>query len=191
MTAKSDTRTQILDIAERLLQQRGFNAFSYQDIANQLGMRKASLHYHFPSKADLGFSLAERHANRALTTLQDIDQLNLTVWQQLDAFFKPFIDIAKSCELMCVGGMMASESSTLPSPMQDRMNEFFAIIHTWLTRVLTQGRASGQLYFGAEPSVKADAIIAMLEGSILIARTRKNADFIDPLIQDIKASLGG
>jgi len=191
MNQATDTRTQILDIAEHLLQVRGFNAFSYQDIANELGIRKASLHYHFPSKADLGEALAERHANRALNALQGVDQLNLTVWQQLDAFFKPFIELANSCELMCVGGVMASEYSTLPAPMQDRMNEFFAIIHTWLTRVLSQGRASGQLYFGAEPAVKADAIIAMLEGSILIARTRKNADFIPPLIQDIKASLGG
>ncbi|HEY9078707.1 TetR/AcrR family transcriptional regulator [Magnetovibrio sp.] len=191
MTQTTDTRTQILDIAERLLQQRGFNAFSYQDIANELGIRKASLHYHFPSKADLGTALAERHANRALDALQGVDQLNLNAWQQLDAFFKPFIDLAKSCDLMCVGGVMASEYSTLPTPMQHRMDEFFAILHTWLTRVLRQGRASGQLYFGAEPSVKADAIIATLEGAILIAKTRKNADFIDPLIDDIKASLGG
>jgi len=191
MIQSPDTRTQILDIAEHLLQLRGFNAFSYQDIANELGIRKASLHYHFPSKADLGAALAERHANRALAALQSVDELNLTVWQQLDAFFKPFIELANSCELMCVGGVMASEYSTLPPPMQNRMKEFFAIIHTWLTRVLTQGRASGQLYFGAEPTIKADTIIATLEGSILIAKTRQNADFIDPLIQDIKASLGG
>jgi len=191
MAAQPDTKTQILDIAEHLLQLRGYNAFSYQDIANEMGIRKASLHYHFPSKADLGAALAERHANRALTALQGVDELNLTVWQQLDAFFKPFIELANSCELMCVGGVMASEYSTLPEPMQERMNEFFAIIHTWLTRVLRQGRASGQLYFGAEPSVKADTIIATLEGSILIARTRKNSDFIEPLVQDIKASLGG
>ena len=191
MTLPPDTRTQILDIAERLLQQRGFNAFSYQDIATELGIRKASLHYHFPSKADLGAALAERHANRALGALQGVDDLNLSVWQQLDAFFKPFIDLANSCELMCVGGILASEYSTLPAPMQDRMNEFFTIIHTWLTRVLSQGRDSGQLFFGAEPSVKADAIIATLEGSILLAKTRKDAAFIQPLIQDIKASLGG
>lgn len=191
MTQQTDTRTQILDIAEHLLQLRGFNAFSYQDIANEMGIRKASLHYHFPSKADLGTALAERHANRALNALQEIDELNLTAWQQLDAFFKPFIELANSCELMCVGGVMASENSTLPETMQNRMNEFFAIIHTWLTRVLTHGRASGQLYFEAEPSIKADSIIAALEGSILIARTRKNADFIEPLIQDIKVSLGG
>lgn len=190
MSERTDTKMQIVEIAERLLQLRGFNAFSYQDIADELGIRKASLHYHFPSKADLGVALAERHANRALSILQSIDALHLTPWQQLDAFFKPFIDLAKSCELMCPGGVMAAEFETLPPVMQDRMSEFFVIIHTWLTRVLSQGRDNGQFYFGTDPMVKADAIIAMLEGSILIAKTRRNADFIDPLILDIKTSLG-
>lgn len=191
MSSQSDTRRHILEIAEDLLQKRGFNAFSYQDIANELGIRKASLHYHYPSKADLGLALAERHANRALSILQGIDEMNLPVWQQLDEFFKPFIELAKSCQLMCPGGIMAAEFETLPQAMQNRMCEYFTIIHIWLTRVLTQGRATGQLYFGAEPSIKADAIIATLEGAILIAKTRQNADFIDPIIQDIKVSLGG
>ncbi|MBL4615730.1 MAG: TetR/AcrR family transcriptional regulator [Magnetovibrio sp.] len=191
MAVHNDTRQQILEIAEELLQKRGFNAFSYQDIANELGIRKASLHYHYASKADLGLALAERHANRALGFLQGIDEMHLSPWQQLDEFFKPFVDLAKTCQLMCPGGIMAAEFETLPKPMQNRMCEYFTIIHTWLTRVLTQGRASGQLYFGAEPAIKAYAIIATLEGAILIAKTRQNADFIDPIVQDIKVSLGG
>jgi len=50
----SDTAERILDIAQDLIQRRGFNAFSYHDIAAPMGIRKASIHYHFPSKADLG-----------------------------------------------------------------------------------------------------------------------------------------
>jgi len=191
MTAKPDKKLQILNIADDLLQRRGFNAFSYQDIADEMGMRKASLHYHFPSKGEMGVALAERHANRALQRLQAIDENATTSWQHLDAFLNPFIYYIKSCERMDSSGMLAAEYATLSDTMQDRVTEYFAINHIWLTRVLHQGRAAGEMYFGAEPATKADGIIAMLHGAVLVAITRHNADFIEPLIADIKASLGG
>jgi len=59
-----DTRTAILDVAERLVQSRGFNGFSYADVAAELGITKAALHYHFRGKAELGESLISRYAER-------------------------------------------------------------------------------------------------------------------------------
>jgi len=59
----TDTRTQILDIAEQLARQRGFSGFSYRDISQPLGIRNAAVHYHFPTKADLGIALLERYGD--------------------------------------------------------------------------------------------------------------------------------
>jgi len=186
----TDTRTQILDIAERLLQQRGYNAFSYQDIADELGIRKASLHYHFATKAALGAAIAVRHGARVGAALQHIDGLDISIWQRLDLFFEPFLMLAKSCNLMCVGGVLAAESSTLPVSMQTHMGAFFTRIHAWLTQTLEAGRADGHLTFDVDPAVKANTIIATLEGLILISKAHSSTDFIDPVIADIKASLG-
>src|SRR3954452_1989467 len=69
----ADTATRILDVAERLVQIRGFNGFSYADIAAQLGITKASLHYHFAGKAELGDALVERYATRFAEALDAID----------------------------------------------------------------------------------------------------------------------
>ena len=185
-----DTREKIVEIGDDLLQKRGFNAFSYQDIADQLGIRKASVHYHFANKSDLGTALAERNANWALQTLTHIDTLQLTPWQQLDSFLAPFLNRIRTCERMSPGAMLASELETLPQTVQERNFEYYLIIHTWLTRVLSQGRNSGAMYFATDPSIKADIIIATLEGAAVLAKTRRNADFLGPLLEDLKSSLG-
>ncbi|MCW8914300.1 MAG: TetR/AcrR family transcriptional regulator [Magnetovibrio sp.] len=187
---KGDTRAQIVEIGDDLLQTRGFNAFSYQDIADVLGIRKASVHYHFAGKSDLGTALAERNANWALNSLQHIDQMQLDPWQQLDTFLAPFISRIRTCTRMSPGGILAAELETLPETMRDRNAEYFLIIHTWLTRVLAQGRNSGFMFYAAEPSVKADAIITLLEGAALLAKTRGSSAFLDPLLEDLKQSLG-
>jgi TetR/AcrR family transcriptional repressor of nem operon len=70
--ARSNTADEILDLAETLIQARGCNAFSYQDIADKLGIRKASIHYHFPSKSDLGISVIERYTGRCGAALEEI-----------------------------------------------------------------------------------------------------------------------
>ena len=186
-----DTRERILDIAQNLLETRGYNAFSYQDIADELGIRKASLHYHFATKAALGTALADRHAQRALAYLAEVDQSNLDPWAKLDAFFQPFMQLAETCERMCAGGVIAAEFPTLDAAIQSHMKGFFSTLHRWLSAVLEDGRSQGFFVFTGPSSVKADVIIATLEGMILLARVRQDARFIKPMVHDLKTTLGG
>lgn len=186
-----DTRGRILEIAQNLLETRGFNAFSYQDIAAELGIKKASLHYYFPTKAALGAALANRHANRALAYLNEVDAAPLDSWQKLDAFFQPFLQLADTCDRMCAGGMIAAEFPTLDVAMQDHMRAFFATLHGWLGALLEQGRKDAAFVFSGSAKVKADVMIAALEGMILLARVRQDATFVKPMIQDLKSTLGG
>lgn len=189
MADQLDTRTRILDSAQSLLETRGFNAFSYQDIADELGIKKASLHYHFPSKTHLGAALAQRHADQARAILAELDAAALSPAQMLDGFIRPFIDIASSCKRMCPGGMLAAEFSTLAPDVQSQLQSFFHVIHSWLCRLLSQGRESGAFAFDGTPDTRADIIISTLEGAILLARIRQNPEFLDPLVADIKASI--
>ena len=189
--AQTDTRERILDSAQTLLETRGYNAFSYQDIATELGIKKASLHYHFASKADLGAALAERHAESTRLYFADVDAAGLDPWQKFDAFVEPFLRLAGTCDRMCAGGIIAAEFPTLEPAMQGHMQAFFSTIHQWLNTTLEDGRKSGAFRFDGPATVKADVMIAALEGMILLSRVRQNADFLKPLIQDLKASLGG
>src|SRR5436190_21828784 len=122
--ADADTATRILDVAERLVQVRGFNGFSYADIASELGISKASLHYHFAGKAELGEALIERYATRFADALDAIDASAGDAPGKLDAYADIYADVLRD-HRMCLCGMLAAEYDTLPEPMRAAIIRFF------------------------------------------------------------------
>ena len=141
-----DTATRILDVAERLAQTRGFNGFSYADIAIELGITKAALHYHFASKADLGQALIGRYAARFGEALAAIDAGTTAAPAKLHGYAGLYADVLRN-ERMCLCGMLAAEYPTLPGAMQASVVSFFDQNETWLQDVLEQGRSDGSLHF--------------------------------------------
>src|SRR5436309_15819511 len=99
-----DTASQILDVAERLVQIRGFNSFSYADVAAELNISKPSLHYHFPGKAELGEALIERYAARFADALQEIDRRGGDAPAKLQAYSRIYADVL-SDQRMCLCGI--------------------------------------------------------------------------------------
>jgi len=165
----SDTRARVLDAAERLVQVRGFNGFSYADVAGEVGVTKASLHYHFPSKAELGEALIARYAERFTRALASIDERTTGAPAKLDAYAGLYIDVLRE-ERMCLCGMFAAEYQTLPTAIRDAVLCFLDDNEAWLERVLEQGRADGSLRFGGSAKETARSILSGLEGAMLLAR---------------------
>jgi TetR/AcrR family transcriptional repressor of nem operon len=165
----TDTRTRILDSAERLAQSRGFNGFSYADVATELGITKASLHYHFPSKAALGRALIARYADRFVAALEEIDAVDRDAPAKLDAYARIYADVVRR-NRMCLCGMLAADYDTLPGPMRDAVVAFFDDSEAWLTRVFEQGEAEGSLHLDGSARDAARALVGGLEGAMLVAR---------------------
>ena len=165
----SDTAAQILDVAERLAQTRGFNGFSYADIAGELGVTKASLHYHFPSKADLGRSLIERYSAAFASALAGIEQSGDPAYAQLQRYVSIYGDVLKAGRI-CLCGMLAAEYTTLPAGMQQAIRAFFDFNERWLTTMLEGGRRDGSVTFDGSAADAARAITSALEGAMLLAR---------------------
>src|SRR5450631_2839093 len=92
---RGDTRSRILDVAERLVQVRGFNGFSYADVAAELEITKASLHYHFPGKAELGETLIARYSERFADALAAIDTRLTDAPTKLDAYASLYADVLR------------------------------------------------------------------------------------------------
>ncbi len=166
---KSDTATQILDIAERLVQVRGFNAFSYADVAAELGVTKAALHYHFAGQAELGEALMVRYATRFAEALAMVESEVEDAPSRLDAYAELYLDVLRK-KRMCLCGMLAAEYQTLPAPMQETVLRFLSENELWLTRVLEQGREDGSVWFEGSTADVARTIISTLEGAMLVAR---------------------
>jgi TetR/AcrR family transcriptional regulator, transcriptional repressor for nem operon len=166
----TDTATQILDVAERLVQIRGFNAFSYADVAGELGLTNAALHYHFPSKGELGEALTARYAFRFMGALAEIDESSSDPLLKLDGYVGLYADVLRS-QRMCLCGMLAADYETLSSGMQNAVADFFERNERWLAEVLKQGRDIGTLSFLGSPLEEARSIVSGLEGAMLIARS--------------------
>jgi TetR/AcrR family transcriptional repressor of nem operon len=164
-----DTAIQILDVAERLVQVRGFNGFSYADVAAELKITKAALHYHFAGKAELGDALVARYAARFADALAQVEERADDAPARLDAYADLYLDVLRD-QRMCLCGMMAAEYETLPTSMQDAVVRFFDDNERWLTRVLEQGREDGIFTFTGPPGDTARMIVSGLEGAMLVAR---------------------
>ena len=176
LTAATGTSAaaRILDIAEQLAQTRGFNGFSYADIAQELHVTKASLHYHFPSKADLGRALIERYHRAFAQALAAIDQQTHKPREKLRRYVGLYDSVMRK-NRMCLCGMLAAEYATLPGPMQDELRRFFDANEIWLAAVLEDGRETGDLAFIGPVRQRARGVLGALEGAMLVARADGDA----------------
>lgn len=166
----ANTAERTLDVAERLVALRGFNGFSYADIADEVGVTKASLHYHFRGKAELGEALIARYSARFAEALESIDRDVTGARAKLDAYVSIYSRVLQGGR-MCLCGMLAAEYETLPTTMGEAVVRFLQYNEEWLTDVLTEGQADGSLSAVVTPADASQMILSGLEGAMLIART--------------------
>ncbi len=188
-TPVSEAARAILDVAEELAQTRGYNGFSYADIAEKLGVTKASLHYHFASKAALGHALIVRYKESFGAALDAIDQGPATPPEKLRRYVQLYDAVMRN-DRMCLCGMLAAEYSTLPAPMQKGLVEFFHLNQRWLSAVLEEGQKTGSLVFSGPPGERAELILGALEGAMLMARSYGNAARFHVAAQHVLEDLG-
>ncbi len=159
----------ILDVSEALVQRRGFNGFSYADVAAELHVTRASIHYHFTGKADLGEALISRYGERFGAALHDIDERLDDEREKLADYAELYAGVLAD-DRMCLCGMLAAEYETLPEAMQRSVERFFADNRQWLEAVLESGRRRGTLAFEGSAADAAQLILSALEGAMLVAR---------------------
>ena len=190
---RSDTAEQILDLAETLIQTRGYSAFSYQDIADALGIRKASIHYHFPSKSDLGIAVVNRYIERFDAALTEVARdESLPSMAMLDHYVQPYLQFARAPDdRVCLCGALAGEMMALPEELRARVEHFFTTHQGWLTKLLKRGVARGEFHLPAPPAKVARSIFAALQGALLVKRATGDIAQINDVIAVIKLQLAG
>jgi TetR/AcrR family transcriptional regulator, transcriptional repressor for nem operon len=185
----NDTAARILDSAERLVQVRGFNGFSYADVAAELDMTTAALHYHFPGKGELGRALIERYTERFIAALADIDERITEAPAKLDAYAGLYADVLRG-QRMCLCGMLAAEYQTLPDPMRAAVIAFIDANEAWVEKVLADGRRAGTIAVAGTPADAARLIVSGLEGAMLVARPYGDIARFDTAAAGLLASVG-
>ncbi|MBU2533881.1 MAG: TetR/AcrR family transcriptional regulator [Alphaproteobacteria bacterium] len=187
---RSNTSEEILDIAEMLIETRGYSAISYQDISEQLGIRKASIHYHFPSKTDLGAAVVERYMQRFEQALAELEgDASKTAMQMFEAYTVPYMEFADTPDRICLCGALAGEILALPAPVRALVQRHFVLHQEWLARLLRRGARSGEFNFPGQPPRMARHVLAALQGALLIKRATGSLLQLSDTIAMIRSQL--
>lgn len=153
----NDTKTQIMDIAENAIRSGGFGAFSFRVIADQLGIKSSSVHYHFRSKDDLGTAVAKRYRQRFLEALGDPEAED-----SLRRFADLFVTAFEANDQVCLCGVLAGESGSLADPIREELLVFSTECRAWLTTAFESG---GQ----TNAERRALTLFSALEGAMIFA----------------------
>ncbi|MFK7956272.1 MAG: TetR/AcrR family transcriptional regulator [Lysobacterales bacterium] len=163
MPRLNNARDQIIERARTLLTERGFDGFSYRDISEHLGIKNAAIHYHFPSKTDLGLALVRDFAEEMGKQIQKA-RATLAPKDQLEAYFAYETHYCAGLRL-CPVGTFTTSWEGLTDDMRKALAEFWQGVVSWLAEVLEQGRRLGELTFIGEAADKAQQLIATMSGA--------------------------
>ncbi len=168
--APAGTAARVMDVAEALIQQRGYGGFSFDDVAQTVGIRKPSVHHHFRTKADLVAALARRYTERFESALAAIDVARRDPLVRLKAYVQLFATTYAQDGRLCVCGMLGAEADALPVDVADAVAGFFQRNLTWLTATFRDAQRSGQVTTGQRATKLAELMLSALEGAMVVGR---------------------
>lgn len=182
------TREKLMATAERLVRTRGYSAISYADLAKAVGIRKASIHHHFPGKADLGAALTAEYVDRFSALLNQIDASEPDALARIRKYASIY-EASIRDGMLCLCGMLVTEIQVLPEEVRAGVRRFFAQQLTWLTRVLAEGAARSELKIVEKPETAAERILSALEGATLVAWGTSDPGVVVRATTDLIATL--
>jgi len=162
-----DTRTEIVNLAEKLIRTRGYNGFSYKDISTPLNIKNAAIHYHFPTKCDLGVAVVNRNRNSFAVAVKKWSMESPDI--QLLRFIKIYED-SNTSNMVCFMGAFGSSFDSLPTELQAVLTTSSAEIRQWLNQLLKKGLDENVFKFSGDIESQADSIISSLLASLILSK---------------------
>lgn len=180
---------QIIDCAQELVQARGYNAFSFRDLAEKVGIKSASVHYYFPTKGDLAEALVVRYRaqfNGALTRIgASGGDAKARLNDYCDLIYRSFA----SNNLICLCGMLATDAASLPPQAKREVRGFFSDNEIWLAALLESGRANGAFRFEGATAPRAASMFAAIQGAMISAYTFGDANRLQNALDWLRSTI--
>ena len=180
------TREMIIDTADQLIRSNGFNAFSFKDISNKIGIKTASIHYHFPTKSNLGVAIVKEHIERFERLKAELS--NKSSLTKLKGFLSVYAQI-KSENKVCLVGSLATDLNTMDGNIKNELKIFAKLILNWVTEILAEGKKQKAFEFQTTPRTKAIMIITSLLAIVQLSRLTNDEDFEivkETILQELK-----
>lgn len=185
----SDTKSALLAEAEQLVCTVGYAVFSFADLSERVGLRKASIYHHFPSKEALGNALIDSYLERFVGELDRLSKRRLGARSRLMAYGDFFVS-ALSDGQMPLCGALAADAADLPASMQRRVERFFRLHLDWLEQEIRRGVSDGDLRPDLNVSRAALQVLSALQGGSIVAWALKDSSVIRPTLRALVDSLG-
>lgn len=184
-----DRREQILEVAQEIVQRVGYANFGYRELSVAVGIRKASVHYHFPKKEDLILALVERYTANFVQSLEVVSDAYSASVERLNAYFTLFENtLAESYnEKCCLAGVMGAEIGALPIFVRNELLRFCKKNQAWLRAVIEQGIAEGAIRSSVAPRTAAQMIFSGLEGAMMLSRLHDSTNYLRSVIAQIQS----
>lgn len=178
----------ILRTAESLIQKMGYNAFSYKDIAQVVGIKTSSIHYYYPTKEDLAVAVVDWQLNQLSSFLNELKfNASLSLQQKLLNLVDKVMSLTLHDEMkMCLGGMLASDVISLPEKVKIKARSFFNILEQWIKDAISEGISDKGLLDIFPPEELPKYLLVQLEGGLLMSRLYEDFSYIESVKHFIK-----
>jgi len=189
VTKNNDTREAILHLGASLIQQVGYHAFSYADIAKSLNIKNAAVHYHFPTKADLYESVVEAHIENYLLIGKELEKATVPAKAKLEKIISRYTHLVE-VDRICVIGAIAADYKTLPVNTREKVVTLVELVLKLVEKTLTEGKKNGEFTFTESSRVQTLMIMTNLSAGVQLARITGKKDF-DTIRKSILKQLSG
>lgn len=180
---QNDKASEILKTTRDLMMERGYNGFSFRDVAAEVGIKSSSIHYHYPTKAILVEAAARDYREWCTNSLKDLTAADAP--GMLSAYGDLFITVLQNQGRMCLGGVLACDVSTLPAQVVVEVERFFEAHHEWLHVVLQKGQQNGEIRADIDPETFAATFVSSVEGAMMVARGTGKPDHLSTVIDQL------
>ena len=186
---KIDTKTQILESAERMTKLKGFDAFSYRDISEEVGIKTSSIHYYFPTKSDLATALVDRYTASFLEIFEDLLGQNTSGFERMKGLFNVVASVSGDDKNFCLCGMLAADIHTISETGKSKLAHFFNRFESGIERLLKDGLEDGSIHSSIRPKSSAIEMTATIEGAMLIARVKNRETYLNDALDIVLARI--
>ena len=184
-----ETQTKLLDLGEAFMRRRGYDGFSYADVSREAGIRKASIHYHFPTKPDLALAVLRRYGKRLIGQLDTISRTSRNGGQALLKVIDLYRPVEGTDDALCLCVAMGSDTHAISHEIREVLDQSNMDIIGEIEAMLAVGRRDRSISVSGDPAMEAKAILAQLHGAQLLARTARDPQIFDQAVLTLTARI--
>ena len=179
MAGAATTQERILDLAQQFIQERGYNGFSFRDLANGVGVKSSSIHYYYASKTHLALAVTGRYRKNFAAATAQLRKEIPNAPDLLKAYAQIFKSTLEDGKKVCLCAMLASDRDSVEDAVTDQVRAFFADQYEWLSSVVTDGTSQGTIRDDIRPDDFAVLFFSALEGAMMVANAKDSSADID------------